>query len=80
MADLQTDLDKGGFGWFDTGGTFDPHNQGPSGRKFDENYPSVGREVHSRPAIIIGTVTTVATLVLIVTMIFAPEVSLIFGH
>lgn len=80
MADLQTDLEKGGFGWFDTGGTFDPHNQGPTGRRFDESYSSVGTEVHSRPAIIIGSITTVATLGLILTMIFAPELSLIFGQ
>lgn len=29
MADLETDLRRGGVNWVDSGGTYDPHQEGP---------------------------------------------------
>lgn len=29
MADLETDLRRGGLNWFDSGGTWDPNQEGP---------------------------------------------------
>lgn len=79
MADLETDLRRGGLNWFDSGGTYDPFLTGPK-EPFGPHHtfpPPVESEpqppLKSSTARVIHTLTWLAFALLVIGVVFFLE-------
>lgn len=77
MADLQTDLRRGGLNWVDSGGTWDPFQEGPEwafgpyyGERYEDGPVWIPR---SRIARLIQAIGSLLLIIFVVSVVFFLE-------